>query len=760
MMANILDTLKWLDKGDKVTIEFDKERSKYAKLTLHDSSAKTNIVRNIVFYDLDKGVYAYTGEYTPVWDNLLDDMRKTQGAGPEIKTTKVNQLATYEDALKFIETNGTFYVIGEEVIVKVKDAKELALMLMYFRDAIEELRGEYDPKKHHVDMTIELSKDVLKKMAVPRHELDLSLGGLMRAVSHNVGEDLFETLGFDYMKQAWEVLVNCLSLDTIHEVPFRVLDELEKVTDSMSTTDHIVTLYAGRELKKFYSEEEYFDVITHNLADVIMDWSTIFTTAVLNNTEDDEHLKELQLNFERFKLDVAEVILGNVARHLLYAGVTDSFNEVNHYVVGAGNLIRTEGLIRIEELTGTLDDPKDEDSSETDNKELLDDIFTNTGDDGVEDFTKEVDELAMFENEHAEELLEVNNKLKDNQELLRKTVEAMGMASYSTIDSSFEQEGETDSNHTETCEDTRAFQMLSYAVRSGDKLLERVENHPQTEKGLKMAKDSLKEFDHTVKPELEAYLKAEELVEDVDRHAIVTTIIRIKDTMEADMDGCTDPIEQGLFYAGSLNMLEEMESLLRASNRGYGWDVTAIYLILSIELAYGTYGLSDLDFTIKNKEETRKEEQDAINGIVNFLANLLNTVLEEESESEETPVVVEEEEEEEDKDDFSLSTEDTAKLLADWSNGLPTYVVTRKYGISMGALYSILYANGADVKSSKVAERVAHVENDKDMLNAVIRDYKNGTRLVDIYTKYKLYKNGLFYLLDKYRVPRRGRTKK
>lgn len=129
-----------------------------------------------------------------------------------------------------------------------------------------------------------------------------------------------------------------------------------------------------------------------------------FTTAVLNNTEDDEHLKELQLNFERFKLDVAEVLLGNVARHLLYAGVTDSFNEVNHYVVGAGNLIRTEGLIRIEELTGTLDDPKDEDSSETDNKELLDDIFTNTGDDGVEDFTKEVDELAMFENEHAEEL--------------------------------------------------------------------------------------------------------------------------------------------------------------------------------------------------------------------------------------------------------------------------------------------------------------------------------------------------------------------
>ena len=347
-MANILDTLKWLDKGDKVTIEFDKERSKYAKLTLHDSSAKTNIVRNIVFYDLDKGVYAYTGEYTPVWDNLLDDMRKTQGAEPEIKTTKVNQLATYEDALKFIETNGTFYVIGEEVIVKVKDAKELALMLMYFRDAIEELRGEYDPKKHHVDMTIELSKDVLKKMAVPRHELDLSLGGLMRAVSHNVGEDLFETLGFDYMKQAWEVLVNCLSLDTIHEVPFRVLDELEKVTDSMSTTDHIVTLYAGRELKKFYSEEEYFDVITHNLADVIMDWSTIFTTAVLNNTEDDEHLKELQLNFERFKLDVAEVLLGNVARHLLYAGVTDSFNEVNHYVVGAGNLIRTEGLVIIE----------------------------------------------------------------------------------------------------------------------------------------------------------------------------------------------------------------------------------------------------------------------------------------------------------------------------------------------------------------------------------------------------------------------------
>lgn len=752
-MANILDTLKWLDKGDKVTIEFDKERSKCAKLTLHDFSAKTNIVRNIVFYNLDKGKFAYTGEPTPTWKKLLDDMRKTQGAEPEIKTTKVNQLATYEDALKFIETNGTYYALGKEVTVNVKDAKELALMLMYFRDAMEELRGECDPKKHHVDMTIELSKDVLKKMAVPRHELDLTLGRLMRAVSNNVGEEILETLGFDYMKQAWEVLVNCLSLDTIHEVPFSVLDELEKVTGNMSNTDHVVTLYSGKELKKFYSEEEYFDVITHNLADVIMNWATIFTTAVLNNTKDDEYLKELQINFERFKLDVAEVLLGNVARHLLYAGVTDSFDEVTHYIIGAGNLIRTEGLTRIEELTGTLDDPKDEDNSVTDNKELLDDIFTNTGDDGVEDFTKEVDELAMFENEHAEELLEVNNKLKDNQELLRKTVEAMGMASYSTIDSSFEQEEDT-----ETCESTRAFQMLSYAVRTGDKLLERVENHPQTEKGLNMAKDSLKEFDHTVKPELGAYLKAEELAEDVERHAIATTITRIKGTMEADMDDCTDPVEQGLFYAGSLNMLEEMESLLQTSNGGYGWDVTAIYLILSIELAYGTYGLSDLDFTIK--EETHKEEQDSLNAIVNFLTSLLDAVLEEETEPEETPVVVEEEEEEDDKEGSTLSTEDTAKLLADWSNGLPTYVVTRKYGISMGALYSILYANGADVKSSKVAERVAHVENDKDMLNAVIRDYKNGTRLVDIYTKYKLYKNGLFYLLDKYRVPRRGRTKK
>lgn len=78
---------------------------------------------------------------------------------------------------------------------------------------------------------------------------------------------------------------------------------------------------------------------------------------------------------------------------------------------------------------------------------------------------------------------------------------------------------------------------------------------------------------------------------------------------------------------------------------------------------------------------------------------------------------------------------------------------------SEGALYSILRSQGIPLrneKSSRVAKRVAHVEGDQQVLSDLIDDYEAGVMtLKEIYEKYDLYKNGLYYLLDRYNITRR-----
>lgn len=77
---------------------------------------------------------------------------------------------------------------------------------------------------------------------------------------------------------------------------------------------------------------------------------------------------------------------------------------------------------------------------------------------------------------------------------------------------------------------------------------------------------------------------------------------------------------------------------------------------------------------------------------------------------------------------------------------------------SNGALYSILHKHGVEPqKSDKVAKRVSHITENDALLKQVLDAYANGMKLADIYKRFDLYKNGLYYLLDLYNVPRRQR---
>ncbi|AYJ73544.1 hypothetical protein EFV12PHI1_RNA13 [Enterococcus phage EfV12-phi1] len=141
-------------------------------------------------------------------------------------------------------------------------------------------------------------------------------------------------------------------------------------------------------------------------------------------------------------------------------------------------------------------------------------------------------------------------------------------------------------------------------------------------------------------------------------------------------------------------------------------------------------------------------------------------------------VVVEDEEEEEEKEgaidlakelkdlirgtaldtDNSLNNSvDEEALITDYKNGVSQRELTKCYNISTGKFYSILRRHGIAVDSSKVAKKVAHVEENPEVLEQVLRDYIEGKTLAYIYSNYNLYKNGLFYLLDKYQIPRRNK---
>lgn len=155
----------------------------------------------------------------------------------------------------------------------------------------------------------------------------------------------------------------------------------------------------------------------------------------------------------------------------------------------------------------------------------------------------------------------------------------------------------------------------------------------------------------------------------------------------------------------------------------------------------------------------------------------LNVKVEDFASNKKPSVVVEDEEEEEkegaidlakelkdlirgtalDKDNSLNNSVDEEALITDYKNGVSQRELTKCYNISTGKFYSILRRHGIAVDSSKVAKKVAHVEENPEVLEQVLRDYIEGKTLAYIYSNYNLYKNGLFYLLDKYQIPRRNK---
>ena len=185
-------------------------------------------------------------------------------------------------------------------------------------------------------------------------------------------------------------------------------------------------------------------------------------------------------------------------------------------------------------------------------------------------------------------------------------------------------------------------------------------------------------------------------------------------------------------------------------NDGYS-DLLAFSLAFTLVVIMRDYGETDLspisveveDFVSNKKpsvvvEDEDEEEKEGAIDLAKELKDLIRgTAL--------------------DTDNSLNNSVDEEALITDYKNGVSQRELTKCYNISTGKFYSILRRHGIAVDSSKVAKKVAHVEENPEVLEQVLRDYIEGKTLAYIYSNYNLYKNGLFYLLDKYQIPRRNK---
>jgi hypothetical protein len=97
------------------------------------------------------------------------------------------------------------------------------------------------------------------------------------------------------------------------------------------------------------------------------------------------------------------------------------------------------------------------------------------------------------------------------------------------------------------------------------------------------------------------------------------------------------------------------------------------------------------------------------------------------------------------------------QIVYDIKHGVTAKDIMRRQSISAGQLQSIKIRHGIANVSKALKDRVAHITGDQDALAELLDDYKNTKMpLRELYLKYDLYKNGLYYILDLHNVPRRN----
>lgn len=792
---DIFDVLnKARQDKDKVTLTFIEGLDNIARLQIEDSSATAGITRYVKFYnnDIRKFHYVDQADFEEMYAGLEMKTGKPKEEAIEFPSEEVGIIS----ALKILQQSGVFSdEDGMRTLgINTSTLKDAHYILRYIEPAIdryfeslnkdiEELDrvviNQSDELKQKIWESFVFSKDNLSKML---DDFELATLDTFPNVPSNLivetCSEVKKTLEGLLVEDAEENPIDCN--EVLVEGFVGAIIRIEQFIISVATLP-----YRRTELELRESREAYIKELASNLflfAEAIAQAYIRLVCSILMEDSIDMYFGYIQVIEKKAVHWVKEEALGGTMLANNEEDLVELFQALNSMTLDDVRETRedpekAEFKEALEELLNELTDvfSEDEDEEEVDETEdedeeeikqallesledLLRSIQAPTMEEGEEDNEAlfetpmvDMDDLLGYllskEPKEKEEPVELSDDAKaefeeyfadeiyELQELRKKVEDALTMYDKVT--------GELALNEL----DSVAMGNIQLAISTLRRALDNTELD-YTKKGLLESLATLKGDKHTFYVESISVLG--------DAYELYKTLgVGITDYAHAVVEGIecsvankrgTNPETQFVLSTVTRLIEREIEALEDAEEYS---DLLAFSLALSLTAvladwnnSFGVVNVDVNDFIPKKRPsvvvEGDEEDEEETTDLAKELKDLIRgTAL--------------------DVDTQSASDIDEEALIADYKNGVSQRELTKCYNISTGKFYSILRRHGIAVDSSKVAKKVAHVEENPEVLERVLKDYIEGKTLAYIYSNYNLYKNGLFYLLDKYQVPRRNK---
>lgn len=762
---DIFDVLnKARQNKDKVTLTFIEGLDNIAKLQIEDSSATAGITRYVKFYnnDIRKFQYVDQADFEEMYAGLEMKTGKPKEETIEFPSEEVGIIS----ALKILQQSGVFSdEDGMRTLgINTSTLKDAHYILQYIEPAIdryfeslnkdiEELDrvmiNQSDELKQKIWESFVFSKDNLNKML---DEFELATLDMFPNVPSNLivetCSEVKKTLEGLLIEDAEENPIECH--DYLVSGFVGAVIRIEQFIISVATLP-----YRRTELELRESREAYIKELASNLflfAEAIAQVYARLVCSILMENSADMHNASGYIQVMETKAVhwVKEEALGGTMLANNEEDLVELSQALNSMTLDdvretQEDPEKAEFKEALEELLNELIDifSEDEDEEEEEDKEdnevpfetpmvdmddLLGYLLSKEPKEKEEPVELSDDAKAEFEEYFADEIYEL-------QELRKKVEDALTMYDKVT--------GELALNEL----DSVAMGNVQLAISTLRRALDNTELD-YTKKGLLESLAILKGDKHTFYVESISVLG--------DAYELYKTLgVGITDYAHAVVEGIecsvankrgTNPETQFVLSTVTCLIEREIEALEDAEEYS---DLLAFSLALSLTAvladwnnSFGVVNVDVNDFIPKKRPsvvvEEDEEDEEETTDLAKELKDLIRgTAL--------------------DADTQSASDIDEEALITDYKNGVSQRELTKCYNISTGKFYSILRRHGIAVDSSKVAKKVAHVEENPEVLEQVLRDYIEGKTLAYIYSNYNLYKNGLFYLLDKYQIPRRNK---
>ncbi|QYS24555.1 hypothetical protein [Enterococcus phage GVEsP-1] len=759
---DIFDVLnKARQNKDKVTLTFIEGLDNIAKLQIEDSSATAGITRYVKFYnnDIRKFQYVDQADFEEMYAGLEMKTGKPKEETIEFPSEEVGIIS----ALKILQQSGVFSdEDGMRTLgINTSTLKDAHYILQYIEPAIdryfeslnkdiEELDrvmiNQSDELKQKIWESFVFSKDNLNKML---DEFELATLDMFPNVPSNL---IVETCS-EVKKTLEGLLIEDAEENPIECHDYLVSGFVGAVIRIEQFIISVVTLpYRRTELELRESREAYIKELASNLflfAEAIAQVYARLVCSILMENSADMHNASGYIQVMETKAVhwVKEEALGGTMLANNEEDLVELSQALNSMTLDdvretQEDPEKAEFKEALEELLNELIDifSEDEDEEEEEDNEVpfetpmvdMDDLLgyllSKEPKEKEEPVELSDDAKAEFEEYFADEIYEL-------QELRKKVEDALTMYDKVT--------GELALNEL----DSVAMGNVQLAISTLRRALDNTELD-YTKKGLLESLATLKGDKHTFYVESISVLG--------DAYELYKTLgVGITDYAHAVVEGIecsvankrgTNPETQFVLSTVTCLIEREIEALEDAEEYS---DLLAFSLALSLTAvladwnnSFGVVNVDVNDFIPKKRPsvvvEEDEEDEEETTDLAKELKDLIRgTAL--------------------DADTQSASDIDEEALITDYKNGVSQRELTKCYNISTGKFYSILRRHGIAVDSSKVAKKVAHVEENPEVLEQVLRDYIEGKTLAYIYSNYNLYKNGLFYLLDKYQIPRRNK---